>query len=114
MSEANYRGVPVFMAGRTYIVPALSLRQFEENTEALTSPIEGKALDVFKRSVPIIGLALRRNYPEITDDDLFDMLDLESFSTVMRAVQNASGMKPVTPGEATDPATSTGAGSTAQ
>ena len=111
----KYRGVPVFMAGTTYIIPALSLRQFEENTEALTAPIEGaSALEVFKRSVPIIGLAIRRNYPEITDEALFDMLDLENFNVVMRAVQNASGMKVVAPGEAPDPATSTGAGSTAQ
>jgi hypothetical protein len=115
--ETPFRGVPVFMGGREYIVPSLSTRQFRDNYKLLTRPIEGDTeqtiADAFASYIPLIGLAIRRNYPDVTDDALWDLLDLSTFKVVMAAIQSASGLRTVKTGEAGPVASqSTGDGST--
>ena len=100
MAEVKFRGVAFFMNGREYIVPSLSLRHFQDNYELLTTP-PVDLREQFSLYIPVIGLALRRNYPEISDEELKDMLDLSSFRDALVAVQGASGMKTVAAGEAT-------------
>lgn len=113
----KFRGVPVYFNGQEYIIPPLSVRQFRDSLELLTEPVgEVNSYNVRERMmrfVPVIGMALRRNYPEITDDNLLDWLDLNTFATVAVAVRTASGMKAAKPGEAPPVAASTGPGSTA-
>ena len=104
MSEqVRYRGVPVYFNNQEYIVPPLSVRQFRDHLELLTEPPgeinHRNLLHRMDRFVPVIGMALRRNYPEVTDDELFDLLDLATFTQVLIAVQTASGMKVSRPGE---------------
>lgn len=117
MQETKFRGVPVYMGGREYIVPSLSTRQFRQHYKLLTEPVSGQGEDLvhntYERFIPLIGMAMRRNYPEINDDDLYDLLDLETFREVVAAIQNASGLRTVREGEAVPVArTSTGESST--
>lgn len=99
----KFKGVAIFMNGQQYIVPSLSLRQFREHFTALTEPIEAADGDglfaQFKKYVPIIALALQRNYEDVTEEQLFDWLDLNTFRQTFLAVQAASGMKVEAPGE---------------
>ena len=103
--KLKYPGVPVYMNGRNYYIPSLSVRDFRTNYEVLTKPIvaaedNAKAgLDAMDRFLPIIGLAIRRNYSEVTDGLLEDWLDLLTFKQAMRAVQDTSGLTAVTEGE---------------
>lgn len=101
MQKLKYLGVPVYLNGQNYYIPSLSTRDFRANYEALTVPAGGeqKPLENFDRYIPIIGLALRRNYPGISDEQLEEWLDLHTFLLAVRAVQNASGMQPVAEGE---------------
>lgn len=103
-SEPRYQGVPVFVAGEMLLVPSLSMLQFQQFFEPLKAGWSGgedqAAFDEgLATYIPIIGAALRRNYPEITDQDLLQNLDLLTFGVMVKAVQNASGLRPVTPGE---------------
>jgi hypothetical protein len=99
----KFKGVALFMNGQSYLVPSLSLDQFEEHYAALTEPVaevEGVGLfEQFKKYVPIIGVAIRRNYPEVTDVELREWLDLNTFREAFLAVQASSGLKVSTPGE---------------
>lgn len=99
MSQTKYRGVPIVMDGRTFVVPSLSLRQYRDFSEALSTPVEVETkeqlLEAWDKYVPIIGTALRRNYPNLSDESLNDWLDLDSFPEALRAVQNAAGMTKV-------------------
>jgi hypothetical protein len=101
----KYRGVAIWMDGKEWIVPALSVRQFRDNYAKLTTPVgevsNENVQEQFDRFVPIIGLALRRNYPELSDEKLFDMLDLSTFKEAIYAVQAASGLRAKEAGEAT-------------
>lgn len=99
--KLKYVGVPVYMNGQNYYIPSLSTSQFRQNYELLSTPLpEGSnALDNFNRFIPVIGLAIRRNYPEVADQDLEEWLDLTTFTLAIKAVQSASGMTPVSEGE---------------
>lgn len=102
--QPKYRGVPVYFDGREWVVPPLSVRQFRDNLALLIEPVgevSGEnALSRMTKFVPVIGMALRRNYPDVTDDYLLDALDIITFTATMKAVQAASGMKAARPGEA--------------
>jgi hypothetical protein len=98
-----FKGVPLFMNGADYFIPSLSLRQFQENFALLTDPVGEVAQDSlqaqFEKFIPVILLALQRNYPDVTSENLYDWLDLGTFREAFLAVQGASGMKPAKPGE---------------
>jgi hypothetical protein len=117
--DLKYRGVPIYFDGKEWMVPSLSVRQFRDNVQLLSQPVgeltpENMAAKM-EKFVPVIGMALRRNYPDITDDHLLDALDLSTFADAIRAVQAASGMKKggSSPGEAAPVPASTGSSSTA-
>ena len=102
--QTKYRGVPVYFDGKEWIVPPLSVRQFRDNLALLTKPVgevnAANAVERMNAFVPAIGLALRRNYPDVTDEYLLDALDLRTFIETLMAVQTASGLKVAKPGEA--------------
>lgn len=99
MEQVKFKGVPFFLNGREYIVPSLSLRQVRENDALLSQSHEAKDADGIAKLmdlyVPIIGMALRRNYPEVTDGELMEWLDLGNFGEAIRIVQSASGYERV-------------------
>ena len=102
--EVKYRGTPVFFDGKDHIVPSLSVAQFEDHFDKLTKvdPVtDQKSLKKkFATLLPIIGMALRRNYPTLSDAELRQHLDLSTFKECLQAVQNMSGMREAEPGEA--------------
>jgi hypothetical protein len=103
MSRLRFKGVVIYMNGGDYLVPSLSLEQFERHHALLTEPVEpaeGAALFAqYRKYIPVMALALQRNYPEVTEADLFGWLDLHTFRETFLAVQAASGLEVVAPGE---------------
>jgi hypothetical protein len=101
MAKLKYLGVPVYMNGQNYYIPSLSTRDFKANYELLTTPAadDEKPGASFDRYIPVILLAVQRNYPEVTLGDLEDWLDLHTFREAIQAVQAAAGLKPVSEGE---------------
>jgi len=103
MAGEKFKGVPLFLNGQTYLVPSLSLRQFEENEAVLTEPVGETTQETLKaqfaKYVPMILLAMQRNYPEVMEANLYDWLDLGTFRDAFLAVQGASGMTAAKPGE---------------
>lgn len=101
MQKLKYLGVPLFLNGQNYYIPSLSTLDFRQNYDVLTRPAAPDAgpFDAFDTLVPIVGLAVRRNYPEVTDTMLAEWLDLHTFQLAVKAVQGASGLQPVSEGE---------------
>ena len=101
MQKLRFPGVPVFLNGQNYYIPSLSLRDFRANYELLSKgmPEGATAAEVQERYNPIILLAVQRNYPDVTLEQLGDWLDLYTFNEALKAMQNASGTVPVTEGE---------------
>lgn len=98
--QLKFLGVAVYMNGQNYYIPSLSTRDYKRFEPVLTEPIDReKPLDTFEKYLPIIGAAMRRNYPDVTDDMLGEWLDLRTFNLAMQAVHAASGMTAVSSGE---------------
>jgi hypothetical protein len=86
MAKVKYAGVPI----NDLIVPALSIGQAEEfddlisTVAPLTDPPE-KRTAYAKRLLPLVAAAVRRNYPDMTDPQIADALDFDTFNFAVRA-----------------------------
>ena len=98
--KLRYPGVPVFINGKNYFIPSLSLRDFRANAEVIASARrEDTPKETWDKYVPVICMAMRRNYPKISEEWLEEHLDLDTFNKAFKACLNASGLEPVTEGE---------------
>ena len=80
-------GATITMGGRDWIVPPLNLKAIKKL---------GPAIEEIQKStsqfdmLPVIGqlvlAALSRNYPDLSADEVDDMLDLSNSQTVMMAI----------------------------
>lgn len=85
------------------LVPALSLAQFEQFAEKLSSfeamgtdPVGAVKSGLLKDAVTIVHAAVSRNYPEMTVEQFSDLVDLRNISEFMAA---ATGTSVVSKGE---------------
>ena len=89
-------GVKVSMGGQDYILPPLTLGTLKKmgnklNTLAGISGIPNEEqCDVM---IDLVYASLTRNYPEITRETLFELLDLGNMQVVFQAVLGVSGIK---------------------
>ena len=103
MPKLNYLGVPVFLNGQNYYVPSLAYPDLKASYELLTTPPpsgDDKAFfDFWEKIVPIIGMALKRNYPDLADADLLQWIDSNTLPLLIKAVAGQSGLTAVSEGE---------------
>jgi hypothetical protein len=124
--ETPYDGEPVYMAGKTWIVPGLSVRQLRKHLavlvqapatprlvfppdatpEALQQLMEEHAqqtVAVLQKNLderfPIVLEAMQRNYPDLKEDDLLEMVDVKSLPKILSIISKESGLRPAKPGE---------------
>lgn len=88
MSAPIYPGVSIQVGERTLVVPRLSLRQMQVLREQIlrietkgASGIAQQVDDVLDVSFAAVG----RNHPDITRDELGDLLDLGNVAQILRA-----------------------------
>ena len=101
-------GVAVEMNGVEYVVPPLTLRMLQDHAEdidVMQSMDAESALGVDRLAavVRVAHAAMSRNYPDLTADDLHDLVDLANVSALVDAVLGVSGLTPTrevgSPGE---------------
>ena len=85
----------VFGGGQRLLVPPLSLGALELLHERLTELANLQATDVRAATTIIEAahLALKRNYPDITREQVGELVDLGNMGDVYECVMDASGMK---------------------
>ena len=94
MALVKHKGIPVQMGEREYVVPPLALGALE----ALQDRIAGFKGDIRdgKQVATVIDAAhaaLKRNYPEITREEVADLVDVSNMAEVFEAVMDVSGLK---------------------
>ncbi|MDO7501848.1 hypothetical protein Q5X76_14340 [Acinetobacter baumannii] len=85
----NPRGSTIIIDGQPFVFAPLSLGAVEKLLPALQAfkPDDvGSVIDVAFKS-------LKRNYPDITRDDVADMIYMDQLTEVMEAVMSVSGLK---------------------
>lgn len=94
------KGVPFQFGEQTYIIPPLSLGALEQLQEKIKQVNGNGDASDFNQVSTIIDCAhaaMKRNYPEMTREDVADLVDLSNMQDVFQAVMNVSGMVQATP-----------------
>lgn len=107
MTIVKHKGIPVVLGNETYIVPPLALGALEQ-LQSRVANFNGDIRDAEQVATVIDAAhsALRRNYPEITRDELCELLDVANMTEVFEAVMDVSGLKrrKLEAGESQEPA----------
>jgi hypothetical protein len=99
--KLKFPGIAVHMNGQNYYIPSLSTLDMRTVYDRLMTPLPENAsiLDTIDKFLPLIGRAVRRNYPDVTDEQLADWLDMNTIPHAIQALTNASGLTAVSEGE---------------
>ena len=103
----SFPGVPFPAHAPKYVVPALSLRQLRSSKEMIgeflalekalvLSPSETQLFRALDITLKLVHLAITRNYPEATEAEIEDLLDMNTFRDLVGCVMGSSGFKLVT------------------
>lgn len=97
MSIPKIRGKIVNMDGRDFVVPPLNLKAFQSLEEELKTYNGKPNVEQLATAVKLAHAAMIRNYPDLTADEMADMMDLGNMAEVMDAVMGGSGLVKQTP-----------------
>ncbi len=92
-------GTPIILGGSEYIVPPLTFPQAQElerQLQLVLGPSFAGTPGAIKAYLEVIGTAIRRNYPDVTDEQLCPMIDFGNYIAVLRAAIGTP-IAPVTP-----------------
>ena len=88
------KGLTLNLGGTDYVVPPLSLGAMEQLQERMAS-FAGDIADPKQVATAIdaVHAALRRNYPELTREQVADMIDVGNMVEAFEAVMDVSGTR---------------------
>lgn len=91
---AKYAGITLSLGGMDYILPPISLGALEQ-LQAGVAAFNGDVTDGKQVSTVIDSAlaSLKRNYPDITREQVADMIDIGNMADVFAAVMDVSGLK---------------------
>lgn len=91
---AKIAGVAVMLNGQEYIIPPIALGALEQ-LQSRIGAFDGNATDAAQVSTVIdcAHAALKRNYPEMTREQVADLIDIGNMMEVFEAVMDVSGLK---------------------
>lgn len=93
----NARGIMVTLAdGLAYLVPPFNFRQLRDHHEMIAKmqkPTMGTDAAGLREALEVMHLALVRNYPALTVDDLFDLVDVRNALDLFAAMAGANDFR---------------------
>lgn len=93
----NIEGDWVTLGGKQYYMPALNLRAMKEHAAKLDALQRGRAFDepvtdeYIENVCTVVHAALKRNYPDISEEEVLDGVDMRNLGTLVIAVMGISG-----------------------
>lgn len=103
---ALIEGNKLIISGREFVIPPLTLRSLKRLQPQLASlrvMSDMPTPEQIDAMSEVVLAAINRNYPEVTLEDLLDLIDLGNMSAVFQSVLSVSGFVKAAPGEATSP-----------
>lgn len=105
MARKLIKGTEIELGGEIRIVPALNFRQIQELAPELaainkTQGEEQSSAPPLAIGLKVITAAMSRNYPDVTEDEVSDWVDLGNVHQLMAAIMGNSGFLPVSSGNA--------------
>jgi hypothetical protein len=113
-ATAKIAGILFDFGDRQLVIPPIKLtdlQQLQDRLAAVKGGIDGESVTTV---IDATHASLKRNYPEMTRDEVADLLDVGNMMDVFTSVMDVSGLKRKAQGGATGEATahSTGPDST--
>jgi hypothetical protein len=96
-----FKGTEIELGGDRFMLPPLSLDKLEElepHFQQLAAPA-ANLKERLRKLMPILLASFQRNYPEMTEGKLRELLDLPSLNLVVDAIMQANGFRMAKPGE---------------
>lgn len=91
------RGQPVTLAdGNVYVVPSFNFAQlehFQPQLGKLPPPVAGMSAEQRETLLTIFHAALARNYPDVTKDQLVELVDLEAAMDLYLAIFSVNKLR---------------------
>ncbi len=92
----KYDGVPLEIGGKTYVFPPLNFRRIKKLAPLIerlqrVDPKKIPTPEELNDFVELIHSALSRNYPDMTVEEVEEMVDLGNLPKVVLSVMGASG-----------------------
>lgn len=87
------KGIPVELGGQEYIVPPLPLGFVEDNQDELSAFTGDLSPASIKIIIDAACASLRRNYPELTREEVANLIDVGNMMEVFEAIMDVSGLK---------------------
>jgi hypothetical protein len=95
----NIPGIPINLGGRLMVLAPLGLRLAREMADKGKAVQEGTEDEQISLGVEMVYESLRRNYVDITMDEVRELIDSANVREASEAIAGISGLKRVTPGE---------------
>lgn len=94
MPVLKHKGVTLYLGGADYVVPPISLGALEQLQDRIVN-FAGDVTDKAQVATVIDAAhaALRRNYPDMTREDVADLVDVSNMAEIFEAVMDVSGLK---------------------
>lgn len=86
-------GIPLVLGGTEFLVPPLSLGALELLQDRLSGFTGGMDPASIRTVVDAALMAIKRNYPEMTREQILDLLDVANMMDVFSAIMDISGLK---------------------
>jgi hypothetical protein len=89
----KYKGFEIELGGTRYVFPSLSLgavERLQDKIDAVTS--SDSQTNQISAIIDIAHASLKRNYPDITRDDVADLIDVSNIQTIFVNIMSTSGM----------------------
>ena len=92
-------GTNIMIGDKKYLIPPLNFSALKKHKPFLLRAMKGlvdpatSADEDFDVMFDLVYLALKRNYPALTEDALADQLDISNIQIVMPALMKTSGFE---------------------
>lgn len=87
-------GKDIELGGGKYVVPPLTLGALQRFQARLSSYSGTLNAEDVQTVIEVATAALQRNYPDMTTDQVADLIDLGNIQEVFMAVMSVSGLAP--------------------
>lgn len=88
------KGVPFNFNGRVMVIPPLSLGAYEQLQDRLSGlPQDKRESSYIGTAIDTVHAALRRNYPDITREEVGELIDFGNMNDAMECAMDISGLK---------------------
>jgi hypothetical protein len=94
MMIVKFPGIKKTIGGTEYIVPPINLRTLQQLQSEIENFSGGELTPAaLNTAITVIHAALKRNYPEITLDEVGDLVDVGNMFELFETVMDVSGLK---------------------